>query len=126
MKLVIKRSQWARGGFNGPSKLLNDVGNMCCLGFLAKECGYSDVQMRGLNFPYQILDEEGADQSTNHFPDGICRIMKTLPSGKPWTNSELTSKLIRINDDDGMSESYREDAIADLMGKLDVQVEFVD
>ena len=39
--LTIDRSKWARGKNNGLSALLNDDGNMCCLGFAA-------IQITGL------------------------------------------------------------------------------
>lgn len=32
-EFVIDRAKWARGGMGGRARLLNDEGNMCCLGF---------------------------------------------------------------------------------------------
>jgi len=40
--LKIDREKWCRGGNNGPSCLLNERGNMCCLGFGA-------IQITGLD-----------------------------------------------------------------------------
>lgn len=61
-ELTIDRSRWVNGdncsynGYNdmlvnnlgGRSKLLNDKGNMCCVGFLGKACGLSDDQINGM------------------------------------------------------------------------------
>ena len=49
-QLIIDESKWVHGGNNnilnlGASKLLNDKGNMCCLGFYAKSCKFSDQEI---------------------------------------------------------------------------------
>ena len=35
---TVNRRTWARGDKNGPSRLLNQGGYMCCLGFLSLAC----------------------------------------------------------------------------------------
>lgn len=43
--LTIDRKRWARGGKKGEAALLNDEGNMCCLGFACKKLGVSEEQL---------------------------------------------------------------------------------
>lgn len=45
-RLVIDRKRWKRG--NGmTSALLTDSGQMCCLGFYARACGFSRKEIHG-------------------------------------------------------------------------------
>lgn len=49
-EFTIDRSKWVQGGHKfksilGASKLLNNHGNMCCLGFYSKACGVPDKEL---------------------------------------------------------------------------------
>jgi len=65
--LTIQRDKWARGKNNGLSALLNDDGNMCCMGFAAIQItGLTPDQIRGFGqfeeLPpelYEFLIENG-------------------------------------------------------------------
>ena len=55
-EFTIVRSKWAHGGTQnerilGPTNLLNDKGNMCCLGFYAEACGAPKTYLRGRAYP---------------------------------------------------------------------------
>lgn len=54
-KLIIDRSKWNTGyRLENESFLLSSNGNMCCLGFLARQCGASDSQMRLEAYPNHV------------------------------------------------------------------------
>lgn len=64
--LKIIRDEWARGGNNGLSSLLNDDGNKCCLGFAALQItGLTENQIRGYRefseFPSELFDKLDTD-----------------------------------------------------------------
>lgn len=55
--LVIDRNRWARGKKNGLSSLLNDDGNMCCLGFAALQItGLSETDIQGFGQYEELTD----------------------------------------------------------------------
>ena len=52
MKLIIDRDRWARGNFRGKIKSEEVIclrhsfnKSMCCLGFYALQCGYSEEEI---------------------------------------------------------------------------------
>lgn len=45
MEFTVKRSQWSRGNSKGETALLNSRGNLCCLGFFARQYGVSDENL---------------------------------------------------------------------------------
>ena len=55
MKLVIDESKWLRGEGHEHSRLLREKdGKMCCLGFLALACGFSEKEIKGRGGPDNI------------------------------------------------------------------------
>lgn len=55
-EFTIDRSRWARRGKNGLSKLLNDQGGMCCLGFFAEACGVEPEKLLWKGTPARLYD----------------------------------------------------------------------
>ena len=58
LEVIIDRSKWNRGipkvkyrQHFGGSALLNEQGNMCCLGFVCKALGLSDEQIANREYP---------------------------------------------------------------------------
>lgn len=50
-QFTVKRSKWGRNW------LLNgNGGKMCCLGFLAKACGYTDADICSMSVPAQLYN----------------------------------------------------------------------
>lgn len=110
-KLVINRSTWSRGGTGGESSLLNNIGNQCCLGFLASSCGYTADEIRNRLTPYTV-------EARELWPQGI---IKSTPhiSNSPWTQLAML-----INDNDKLSRSNREEMLQHLFEIIDIEVEF--
>ena len=73
MKLLIDRLRWARGGNNGNAALLNEDGNMCCLGFLAIEMGLTRDDIDGVG---DFSDDFGGKSEER----GIVDIVKNDPA----------------------------------------------
>jgi hypothetical protein len=110
MKLIIDRNKWLRGEGDEDSYLLRSSdGKMCCLGFLAKECGHADCEISDVCAPPKIRNRKS---KMNDLVEG------SLPSG-------LCSELMMENDDQGKSDSYREMFIKEKLSELDIEVEFI-
>jgi hypothetical protein len=53
-EFTIDRAKWYRGKGPKESCLLNDEGQMCCLGFFAKACGIEDDKIQGKACPPEV------------------------------------------------------------------------
>lgn len=59
---VVNRRRWKRGDAAGlAAALLSDSGQMCCLGFLARECGLKPRQILNASDISSIVDEEARE-----------------------------------------------------------------
>lgn len=127
MDLKIVRSRWARAGVtaNGFSRMLNGQGNMCCLGFLGRTCGYSEDELRAKMNPSDVVL---AANRKDLFPKGTFSHIDQSVDEKVFQPfmSSLTKELIATNDSHHLTEKDREEQITRLMMSLDVIVTFVD
>ena len=127
-KLVIKRSEWARGKrcstesridyYSGKkvkdtvpidNLLLGEDGMKCCLGFLALSCKISRKDIDNRSTPSCAL-------STNRWPEWLV---------EDYSNTDACSELMKANDDVVMNWQTREKKIRDEMAKHGVDVKFV-
>lgn len=108
--LVIDRKRWRRGGKYEDVALLDDKGQMCCLGFLAKQCGIK--LYRGEQCDYDSLDSEDIEKLPYGFIDA------------PQCPTKLHNDLIDTNDDKSLRGKEREEKIKQLMLKANVKVTF--
>lgn len=126
MDLKIIRKHWIRGGVNGRSYMRNDHGNMCCLGFLGKACGYSDSELLGFSDPWDVMIHAGRDL----FPAGTFYSISDFPSraarSEELRQSTLITRIVTSNDSRSLWEKDREDEITRLMRALGVDVTFED
>ncbi len=88
---------------------------MCCLGFLARQCGYKAKDITGLKAPHQLTD---AYLGVDKWPRG-------LVNKKSHVTTVTGYKLMDRNDCDNLSDKKREAAIRKLFKKLKVTVQFV-
>ena len=106
IKFTVKRSNWFRGEGSERSRLLRGDGKMCCLGFLALSCGFTEEEILQKPTPMQI--QLISARSSIEFPlIGY-------------------SRLMRINDAEGHSEGLREELLKKEFEFHSVEVEFVD
>lgn len=116
-QLIIDRSKWRFGGPDldrmfGKTRLLNDEGYMCCLGFYCLQVGnMTSEDILGVPAPGNIGSYEG--------------ISKLVDSDN--SNSLLTEAAIDINDDwdKGLSNEVREEKLRYLFSSYEVDVKFV-
>jgi hypothetical protein len=88
----------------------NDAGAMCCLGFLAKACGYANKELLGLSTPDRVVE----------CGDGKDLFPKTSKGkSREWTH------FMDINDGTD-PPSERETKLKKLFKKIGVNVTFVD
>jgi hypothetical protein len=107
--LTIQRSKWRRGGVEhnkrqGLTRLLNEHGLMCCLGFDALACGVPEAEVK--------LTSEPCDLSeyvlVQHAPEYLKSARFFFDADCHYSQSELIQRAMEHNDDDAISEPERE------------------
>jgi hypothetical protein len=109
---TVKRSTWARGGKNGAACLRNDLGNMCCLGFLGVACGVEPECMWQNHAGLYALPKDLGIEALSKYP--------VLLHDFRW---ELFSN---INDEPGFSDTEREEKLKSLAETNGFEFVFVD
>ena len=114
---------WLRGQKDGSGEakdsiLMNNQGNMCCLGFLGKTCGYRDEQLEYRSDPGALLREKNVDADL--WPHSIVDRDQNNQLG--YTN--LCSRIIAMNDDDEIDDNIREQNLKELFSEAGLEVEF--
>lgn len=108
-KLVIDRSTW------GKDKLLNNDGTMCCLGFLALECGAAPDEIElcpdiesvpNIDWPAAFISVVDLEWATDHL-----------------TNSELAVEAMDINDA-GPNSIIKEKRLIKIFKKAGITLSF--
>ena len=103
MKLVIDRSRWLHGEGANASYLLRETdGKMCCLGFLALQCGAVEDDIRASREPSEVSIE---------WPERL---------------SEHATCLMIENDNIEDTDNEREAGLTTIFTKMGIEVEFVD
>jgi hypothetical protein len=114
--LTINRAKWARGGYNGESRLLNDDGNMCCLGFACRARGFRAENIKDIGTPSSL--EGGGSRVT--------RMEKLGPMvTSEFNNSDETDHAVSINDNQRISDKMREYRLKPILKKLGFAAKFV-
>jgi hypothetical protein len=131
MDLVIDRAKWGRGQGNGA--LLRD-GKMCCLGFLARECGLGAKTISGVGVP---SDFSRCDDDGNGVPRKVRRhqevwnaVLGKIKPRLPFTDArakatDVEDVLVMINDEAAMTDARRERLLTKEFAKIGVKVTFV-
>lgn len=112
--IVIKKSKWRRGGAtnykNGKTKLLNEQGFKCCLGFAARQLGYKG----------KLLD-------MTHPSNTKCVIDKlTYRYDNAIFNTKFAIMAANTNDDECISDEERMTKLNKLARKAGLKFVFVD
>lgn len=119
-KVTIDRSKWVRAwqgkepgplGCFGEAAMLNNKGNMCCLGHVCFAYGVSKQAMVSEPLPGDVKHP---------------RVPKFMLSSKKYLRTATIAKeLAQLNDNARLSAKQRERAIAKKLKEVDVLVEFV-
>ena len=110
-EFTIDRGRWVHGrneDILGDTSLLNEEGNMCCLGFYSKVCGATNSSMLSADNPHDLGVE--------------------IPlMGKPYplNDSDFMDNCIIINDSSGMDKRDREKGLKAAFKEHGVKVKFV-
>ncbi len=115
-KIVVERKKWLRGKrpWGSPSMLLNHSGEMCCLGFVAKQlCEVDDISILGIREP-----------------SGLSNVVEPLNEScfvghDRRVNSDLTEEAMLINDDSCMCDKEREERLIDLFKAHNIELLFI-
>jgi hypothetical protein len=112
-KIVIQREKWLHGTskVSIDGELLDVDGNMCCLGFYLNQCGVPKANLRFNKEPCDVF-----------VPKQARWLVKNSAFGDFQANSEVTSKLVELNDMSGVRD--RERRIASIFKKHNVEVVF--
>jgi hypothetical protein len=119
--LVIDRDKWGRGQGFIESELLNArTGKMCCIGFLALSCGYTQREITGVG-EVNTLTKEGQRK------DELAKEINIL-SGDPLLADTfyLTNDAHAYLGAEVQSEAAREGRLKEMFAKeLDTELKFV-
>lgn len=116
-EFTIKRSEWYRGKGYLHSKLLDDCGLKCCLGFFALECGLSKEEILDIEEPAQLLSKD---------EDSKLIEWETFLVDELGSNTSDCSSLMLINDSKVSSDKEKEDSIIRIFNNKGIKVSFVD
>lgn len=115
-KLIISRSKWRIGRRSvntkgqGETKLLNEEGYMCCLGFYALQQGIKKEEIFGKRSPQSIYSKTITNLSYKR--NGIIH------------NTVFCSKAMDINDDEATTAKQKEELITRHFAKKGIEVVF--
>jgi len=121
-QLIIDRIKWRTGGttFNdkfGETKLLNEKGMMCCLGFYCVQIGNKTPnEISDIALPESLQSCEGIEELIK--PVFLSDITE-------YKNNDFTESAIYINDSESLSNEFREIQIHQHFKKINVDVKFV-
>ena len=115
--LVIKVKRWLHGG-RSPSQLRNKAGSMCCLGFLARDCGASvkDIEEKstpgnttgiGIKWPQKILRKAG------HYSYDFTEL-----------NTTLSHEIMRVNDNKNLPLAEKQSELKKLFLQIGYRLTF--
>lgn len=111
-KFTVERSSWFRGKGMWASKLLDIGGKKCCLGFYALECGLKEENILNAGIPRDVA-LEGAKWDTFLLNDiGL--------------TSHACKELMRLNDNEFITDEIREWELTTVFENCGVAVRFVD
>lgn len=119
MKLVIPREQWHRGTRGKDSYLVqpedsSNPGMICFLGFVALAFGASKADLVGRSCP--------SETPLLAWPSLLAPAL--LDDGR-YANSEITDRLLTLNDMSGLSDGTRERRLIDESAVAGIHVKFI-
>jgi len=134
-KFTVKRDQWLRGstdssGDPADSKLLNHAGQMCCLGFLGKACGYSEFSLQDQGDPAETVGEY-VDRlyraEADLWPVTILNAERYEVDMRLVSHTAMTpvcQTIIDVNDSAELTDEERERQLTELFKQAQIEVVF--
>lgn len=116
--LVISVKRWLHGG-RSRSVLRNETGSMCCLGFLARDCGASVDQIVDLYSPQNLPQVKWPKKLLRKSTEAD-RVYHSLSK----VNTELTKDMIKVNDDKTLSLTQKKSKLRKLFSQIGYRLTF--
>jgi hypothetical protein len=131
LKLTIDRAKWGRG--TGKGRLLRD-GKMCCLGFLARECGLGPKSISGVEVPsdlgrYDKNTDTTTPRKVRRHQDVWNTLLVKIKPREPFKDAmkcgDAEAVLVTINDSTDLTPARRERLLTKEFAKIGVEVTFI-
>jgi hypothetical protein len=113
----VDRKTWYRGKGSAHSRLLNDEGQMCCLGFYAVAAGLPTDAIRRAACP--------SDVPRALWKTKLTSMDETVPLLPEARDTNAAHILMRMNDVEDVADEDREKRITDLFKQIGIDVKFV-
>lgn len=118
MKFTIDRTKWKNDN-SFPSQgtmLLNDHGNMCCLGFCMYQEGFYKNSLRGITSPRRVIPKKESI---------FRRQYPTHENAISFQDTSITEEAMSINDGIYGNEEERENDLKRLFERHGHEIEFI-
>jgi len=129
---TVERKNWYRGKGDEKSRLLNNSGKMCCLGFYALACGLDKKVIKNVPDPVGVVNltkdgttTDGSDKVIKRKSEVVweTKLVANDRYGSP-DNSGITYDLMGVNDDPYLTDEQREKELTYLFKGLGIKVNF--
>lgn len=121
-EFTIKRSKWLRGEKDDSALLRERDRKQCCLGIYLEACGAPLELMNGVPTPSDLADcdvPEWLVREESDFDWDAEPVTRTV-------DSDLTDRLVAVNDSPDLADPDREAAIAARFQEVGITVRFED
>ena len=117
--IIIDRNRWVHAGREnaGKTKLLNDEGYQCCLGFYCEQSGIPRSLLRNRTVPVE-------DSSWREAVPALYQTCDVPPWHPAWL-SLFCANAIRLNDDVSLRDEEREQGLIDLFRENGIELVFI-
>lgn len=122
--LTIDRAKWVRGNIGGDSALLNQKGNMCCLGFACRASGFAAKTIDQVGTPGGLTVYAKTKSAKRHRKIKLGNLVAVDSNGNV-ADSDETSHAVSVNDDGDLTEAEREQKLKPILKKLGFAAKFV-
>lgn len=116
---VVDRKNWYRGQSAVNSKLLNDEGKMCCLGFYAMACGLRKQDIKNKRTLPEVINL-GKNWQTK-----LVDPADTVNNVVMQQSSFLCRELMSVNDFSFLPEEEREKRLMKKFQSIGIEITFV-
>lgn len=116
MKFIIKRDSWIQGQGIDTYLFLPDS-KYCCFGFLAKELGYCDDDLKDIQELITLTNNK------NLFPESLILSRKNYDKILTYP-TKICCEIMEINDNKEISIAEKENKLIELFKVIDIELVF--
>lgn len=116
MQFKINRNSWSQGkGID--TFLFSPDGKYCCFGFLAKELGYCDDDLKDIQELISLTNQK------NFFPESLILSRKNYNKILTYP-TKICCEIMEINDSKTISIIEKENKLIELFKSIDIELVF--